>query len=112
MLDVNECCCAPTNQYLDTKKIKDTAIFKYKDQIYVVDNDITYQDFYYYEDENGNKYHFFQTYYSVLDMKIPEGVKVIQKTGYAVKKGYQTIEIFETEQNAKDFIAFIYDSIK
>jgi hypothetical protein len=45
-------------------------------------------------------------------MKIPEGIKVVQKIGYAVKKGYQTIEIFEKEQDAKDFIAFIYDSIE
>jgi hypothetical protein len=97
---------------LKVKKLKGTAIFKYKDQIYVIDDDIIYQDFYYYEDENGNKYHFFQTYYSILDMKIPEGIKVVQKIGYAVKKGYQTIEIFEKEQDAKDFIAFIYDSIE
>jgi hypothetical protein len=44
-------------------------------------------------------------------MKIPENVAVYQKTGYAVKKGFQTIEIFEDEESAQKFINFIYQSI-
>jgi hypothetical protein len=45
-------------------------------------------------------------------MKIPADVAVYQKTGYVVKKGFQTIELFESEREAKDFINFIYDSIQ
>jgi hypothetical protein len=105
------CCCETTNLQPKIKKIKDTAIFEYKNQIYVIDGDITYQEFYYYEDLDGNKYHFFQSYYSPQDMKIPADVAVYQKTGYAVKKGFQTIEIFEDEESAQKFINFIYQSI-
>jgi hypothetical protein len=104
--------CAYTKISPQIKKIKDIAIFKYNGQIYVINDDITYQEFYYFIDKDGNKYQFFKTYSSPVDMKIPEDIAVYQRTGYIVKKGFQPIEIFEDKESAIDFIHFIYESIE
>jgi hypothetical protein len=108
-MDLSQCCVDSSQN--STKNIKGT--FMYKGNLYIIDSDITIQEFYYYEDINtGKKYQFDREFFTYTDMTIPEDAVVKQKTGYAVKKsGYIFIEAFETKEEAENFIEYIFNKL-
>jgi hypothetical protein len=81
--------------------MKKKGFFKYKNNIYVLDGDITINEIYKVKNENGK---FEIPSYSNADKEKLELIKV-----YVVRKSYYEIDTFETREEAEKLIDYIYN---
>lgn len=100
------CCCDPHILGSNVLRIierrgKDMKEFKYNNNIYVIDSDITIEEVIKIYDENDKK----------IDYIKDEGNYVARKQ-YAVRKGYTDIEVFDTEDDANNFVNRILEEIE
>lgn len=111
MYDLGNCdlsCCCTMQLNKTTKNIgheidggENVKYFKYKDNLYYLNEDIKIvEDFKLYKDDKEIPY-----------MPTEEGTYVAKKV-YVVKKGYYSIETFETEDEAKKFIEKIQEEVE
>lgn len=82
------------------------GIFKYKNNIYVLNDDIQIKKSKVLEDENGDLY-------NIMDYNsLPLNKTFILKEYFEIKKNYYTIDFFKTEKEAIEVVENIYNSLE
>jgi hypothetical protein len=103
---LNSCCCGVLTQRDNILEIIKKGKgkmkeFKYKNNVYILDNDIRISKELKIYNEKGEK----------VEFPREEGTYIV-KNKYTVKKGYSDIDIFDTEEEANELINEIFEELE